>query len=68
MTSKIEEKLGNLVVLDNKQITELNTKLDNLLEAETNLSKSALDVAILISNSGAITKSKVDKFNSISNT
>ena len=36
MASKIEEKLGNLLVLDNKQITELNTKLDNLLEAEIN--------------------------------
>ena len=68
MTSKIEEKLGNLVALPSDKITELNTKLDNLLEAETNLSKSALDVAILISNSGAITKSKVDKFKSISNT
>ena len=68
MTSKIEEKLGNLVALDSDKVTELNTELDNLLEAETNLSKSALGVAILISNSGAISKSKVDKFSSISNT
>jgi hypothetical protein len=68
MTSKIEERIGNLVPLNREQITQFNKELDNLLDAETNLSKSALNVAILISKSGSISKRKVDTFNSISNT
>ena len=69
MTTKtLDEQIGNLVKLSSEQANQINTKLDEYLEAEKVVSKSALAVAILISKSGVISKKKIDTFKSISNT
>ena len=70
MTNKktIDEQIGNLTKLTIDQANAINTKLDEYLDAEKVLSKSALSVAILISKSGVISKAKIDSFKSISNT
>ena len=69
MTNKtIDEQIGNLTKLTIDQANAINTKLDEYLDAEKIVSKSALSVAILISKSGVISKTKIDSFKSISNT